>query len=100
MTTNAVKHGGLSRSTGIVLVTGQVKAGVVPVFLFTWQEQGGPAVALPTRTGFGSTVLLEAARDFARTVRTDYRPEGLFYQFEAELPVFNGQASEAPRAAS
>jgi two-component sensor histidine kinase len=48
LTTNAVKHGALSGTTGIVVVTGQVKADGVPIFLFTWQEQGGPSVALPT----------------------------------------------------
>ncbi len=99
LTTNAVKHGALSGATGIVVVTGQVKTDGIPLFLFTWQEQGGPVVALPTRRGFGSTVLQEAARDIARGVRTDYRPEGLLYQFEAELPAFNGQAGDAPRAA-
>ena len=85
--------------TGIVVVTDQTKTDDAAQFLFGWQEQGGPRVVPPTQMGFGSTVLEQAARDFAREVRIDYRPEGLFYQFEVDLTAVNGRSSEAPREA-
>ena len=84
LTTNAVKYGGLSHPNGAISVTGQVTEN--GLFVVTWEELGGPTVTPPTRTGFGSTLLQEVARDIARKVTVDYRPGGLFYQLELELP--------------
>jgi two-component sensor histidine kinase len=33
-------------------------------FLFRWSEKGGPAVVEPMRKGFGTTILLDAAKQF------------------------------------
>jgi PAS domain S-box-containing protein len=100
LSTNAVKHGSLSGPTGVVVITGQVKNDAEPVFLFRWEEQGGPPAHPPTRTGFGTTVLRQAAQSFACDVRIDYRPEGLVYLLEIRLPELQAQNRRNPDVAS
>jgi two-component sensor histidine kinase len=53
-------------------------------FVFSWMESGGPRVTLPTRRGFGSAIILEAAQQLGN-VSMIYRPEGLVYQLEVDL---------------
>src|SRR4030095_13512636 len=58
LTTNAAKHGSLSGSLGTVDVTWWVHRDDTGAHLhFAWTEEGGPAVATPTRQGFGSRLL-------------------------------------------
>jgi two-component sensor histidine kinase len=56
LTTNAVKYGALSASSGRVAVNWRVVQGASqPALLWIeWRESGGPPVATPTRRGFGS----------------------------------------------
>ncbi len=53
-------------------------------FTFSWKESGGPTVASPTRRGFGSAILLEAAQQFG-SVTMNYLPKGLIYQLQVDL---------------
>jgi two-component sensor histidine kinase len=73
LTTNAVKYGALSWSASANGSRHELK--------FRWQEHGGPAVVVPTREGFGST-LLKAT--FARS-RMDYAPGGISCEIEANV---------------
>ena len=85
LTTNAVKYGALSEPTGGVQIAWSVSAnGSGRELKFRWQEHGGPAVVVPMRQGFGST-LLKAT--FARS-RMDYAPGG--FSCEIEANVSNG----------
>jgi PAS domain S-box-containing protein len=95
LTTNAVKYGALSGPSGIVSIGGQGKAG--GLFVFTWQEQGGPAVTPPGRKGFGTALLDQATQYIARRVTLDYRPGGLFYDVELDLGS-DGELGEAQMA--
>ena len=52
---------------------------------FVWEESGGPPPNLPTRQGFGHTILNDVAHGFCIHVSADYRPEGLRYELKAEL---------------
>lgn len=54
-------------------------------FSFTWQEYGGPAVAPPTRQGFGNIVLQGVAGQFADKVEMTFPPAGLEYRLRILL---------------
>jgi two-component sensor histidine kinase len=47
-------------------------------------ESGGPRVTPPTRRGFGSAIIPEAAQQLGN-VSMIYRPEGLVYQLQVDL---------------
>jgi two-component sensor histidine kinase len=82
LTTNALKYGALSAPTGGVRIAWSVSNnGLGRDLKFRWEEHGGPRVAMPTREGFGSS-LLKAA--FART-RMDYAPDGFCCEIEAHV---------------
>lgn len=57
LTTNAVKYGALSNSTGIVSLNALPRDGDGAPFVMEWRETGGPSVSAPTRRGFGRTVI-------------------------------------------
>lgn len=95
LATNAIKYGALSAPDGHVSITGRIdRYNGSGSFIFSWKETGGPRVSQPTRRGFGSAILLEAAEQFG-SVTTNYFPEGLVYQLHLDL-----KAIEAPREAS
>jgi hypothetical protein len=83
LATNALKYGALSMADGHVMVSGSLeRQGGRTLFVFSWREGGGPPVALPTRRGFGRTILRDSARYFAERVVMDYAPEGLNYRLQ------------------
>ena len=85
LATNALKYGALSSLDGRVSISGKIdRYNGSGSFVFSWKETGGPRVSPPTRRGFGSVVLLEAAEQFG-SVTMDYLPEGLTYQLQLDL---------------
>lgn len=74
LATNAVKYGALSNEAGRISVTG--KSGHSGATL-TWEEAGGPPVAVPDRTGFGSKLLKRALVE--RNSSLEFRPEGVVF---------------------
>jgi two-component sensor histidine kinase len=77
-----LKYGALSVPTGGVRIAWSVSNnGNGAELKFRWEEHGGPPVVVPTREGFGST-LLKAA--FAKT-RMDYAPDGFSCEIEANV---------------
>jgi len=85
LATNAVKYGALSSSKGRVSISGKLeRSNGSEAFVFSWKEAGGPRVSPPTRRGFGSVILLEAAQQFGE-VTVKYPPEGLTYQLQLDL---------------
>jgi len=86
LTTNALKYGALSAPKGGVRIAWSVSNNAHGQALkFRWEEHGGPRVVMPTREGFG-TSLLKAA--FEKT-RMDYAPDGFCCDIEAH--VANGR---------
>ena len=84
LATNAGKYGALSNDDGRVHISWQFGTANGPVFLMSWSEAGGPAVALPTRKGFGQMVIgrmVEAAVD--GTAEIDYRESGFSWRLSA-----------------
>ncbi len=81
LATNAVKHGALSGEEGTVSIAWSlVQEGEVR-FVMAWRESGGPAVAYPTRRGFGSTVIDDMIRiSVSGEVELDFAPTGLTWR--------------------
>ncbi len=79
LVTNAVKHGALSNASGTIAISWERQPGAR--LRLAWKEQGGPSVAKPVRTGFGTKVLTAAFPN----AEVDYAPDGLRCQFELQL---------------
>ena len=76
LATNAAKHGALSTPDGCVSVRW---AGPDPDgrTVLDWAETGGPAVAVPSRTGFGSRLIATSLKgDLGGSADLAYAPEG------------------------
>ncbi|MFC6790717.1 hypothetical protein ACFQE0_14520 [Methylobacterium komagatae] len=87
LATNAAKYGALSNETGCVHLTWQVDGtGPEAKFRLAWREQGGPSVSVPTRRGFGSTLIERSLRSyFGGTAASEFLPEGLRFTLEARV---------------
>lgn len=85
LTTNAVKYGALSAPGGRIEVRWQVDRDRHPgLFVLSWQESGGPEVALPTRTGYGRKIIEDTMRRIGKH-QIEYAPAGLKYRMEAPI---------------
>jgi len=86
LTTNAIKYGALSVPGGRVSVAGHAEqASGDSRFSLVWRETGGPAVAQPTRKGFGSVILSDAAKQFGMDIDVRYEPTGLCYELHVSM---------------
>jgi PAS domain S-box-containing protein len=95
LATNAMKYGALSSPKGRVEVEGMVdRQDGESVLRFLWKESGGPTVSKPTRKGFGSVILVDAAQLFARRAVLSYDPGGLRYELLLSLGAIG--ASDKP----
>lgn len=75
LATNASKYGALSNETGRVDVTWEISDGNVAL---VWLECGGPAVAPPTRSGFGTRLIeRNLAQDLGGEAGIEYLPAGV-----------------------
>jgi PAS domain S-box-containing protein len=82
LATNALKYGALSVETGHVDVVW--RAAPSGGFSLDWTESGGPVVAPPGRTGFGSTLLSQVTgRELNGHTRLDFPPTGARARLEA-----------------
>jgi PAS domain S-box-containing protein len=91
--TNAIKYGALSAPGGHISIVGSIKqTHGASQFSMLWSESGGPLVAMPTRKGFGSIVLFDAAKQFGMDINVNYDPTGLIYQLR--VPVHEIQPSK------
>jgi two-component sensor histidine kinase len=93
LVTNALKHGALSVPRGRVNLRLDWFDGVLT---FSWQERGGPPVAQPEGSGFGSRILGTFAKGFCREVEATYAPSGLHYT----LQIASDQIRDAEAAPS
>ena len=91
LATNAIKHGALSQEGGRVSLVWQAGSGIDGLLL-RWQESGGPPVAAPSRTRFGTTLIrVMPARSLGSTV-LDYRPDGLFWELSCGRTRYRSRA--------
>jgi two-component system CheB/CheR fusion protein len=87
LATNAVKYGALAGNAGVVSVrwTIEDKDGH-PSLNLVWDEQGGPPVKPPTRSGFGSPLIVgQIERGLRGKLGLDFRPTGLRATITAPL---------------
>jgi PAS domain S-box-containing protein len=81
LATNATKYGSLSIPEGSVRITWGTDTrdeSGERLFVFTWEETGGPEVIEPVHKGFGSRLITRVlAADFEGDVRIKYSPEGV-----------------------
>lgn len=92
LATNAAKYGALSVPDGRVVVDWSLSDQTDRMLTLNWREEGGPAVAAPSRRGFGSRLVERSVRhDLAGTIDTDYRIEG--FTAEITVPLDRGQAA-------
>lgn len=93
LATNALKHGALSNGTGQVTIDWTIEdTGEKREFFLRWVETGGPPVAKPSRSGFG-TRLIESGFGGASTARITYEPGGFQAVFRSTLQIL---ASNSP----
>jgi PAS domain S-box-containing protein len=75
LATNATKYGALVNDAGTIAVTSRRDGERVVI---DWHEHGGPVVAAPTKTGFGSQLIeLSAVRQLGGTVDHAWDRDGL-----------------------
>jgi PAS domain S-box-containing protein len=94
--TNAAKHGALSVPDGRVAVKWAVEGNnSEEKFRFQWREHDGPAVAQPSRRGFGSILLEQAAAQAFQTQPSlRFTPDGLRYDFDGPLSAIIARAPD------
>ena len=85
--TNAAKYGALSVATGRVEVAWNTFRRADGRWLhLRWQESGGPAVAPPTRRGFGSKLIEQALKEaLDGEVSREFEPSGVVCTVQAHL---------------
>lgn len=88
LATNALKHGALGVAGGVVSLSWEAMPD--GGMRMEWRESGGPPVAPPSRTGFG-TMMIERALGSGRGERSEllYPPDGVVCRVElpAEVPA-------------
>lgn len=83
LATNAAKYGALSNDSGRIEVRWTVTGDALAL---TWREVGGPAVAKPQISGFGTRLLERGvARDLGGVVTLDFDPAGVVCTIDAPL---------------
>ncbi len=99
LTTNAAKYGGLSREGGRIHVSWRVDdAGDCHI---EWRETGGPAVTVPTRSGFGSTLIGQVVPfDLDGDASIAFEPEGVVARFRIPSQHVLQASNEAENAGS
>jgi two-component system, chemotaxis family, CheB/CheR fusion protein len=84
--TNAAKYGAWSKSDGRVELDWKETGDGLTL---TWRECDGPAIAPPSRSGFGSSLIeMMIERNIGGTIQRDYRETGLVVTLKLpERPV-------------
>jgi two-component sensor histidine kinase len=86
LSTNAMKYGALSNSSGRIDVTWERIDAGEPRLRLSWRETGGPSVKPPNRAGFGSFLPQRVlGEDLNGEVNVRFDPAGLFCLLETPL---------------
>lgn len=92
LATNAAKYGALAQPGGSIEIRWSISSGSDAKLTFRWQERDGPQVALPTREGFGRTLIEKVvAQQFGTQPAIEFRPDGLVYEFSMPLSLIEGE---------
>jgi len=102
LATNAAKYGALSNAQGRARISWKyyrAESGERR-FKFKWEESGGPSVAPPRRSGFGTILMKRAFADVEGQARLTHAPEGLRYKVDAPVSASLGRLQEGGAAGS
>ena len=102
LVTNAAKHGALSSPKGSVSVSwDRTSANAAAVLTITWNEQGGPPIAAPVQSGYGSSLILNLIpHELGGTVDLKFPSDGA--RCKIEIPLEESAKilhEDAPRSA-
>lgn len=79
LTTNATKHGALTRVGGRISIETKV---VDETLMLSWTEFDGPPISTPNKRGFGLSVIEELLQyELGATIEMHFRPSGLTVSF-------------------
>jgi two-component sensor histidine kinase len=84
LATNAAKYGALSTPNGFLQISWRMVGDRLSVI---WDENNGPPVTKPEKTGFGTKLLASAVRPFDGQVQTDYLAAGLHCIISCKIPA-------------
>lgn len=88
--TNALKYGALSNEAGRVTLDWKADGSR---FRFKWEESGGPSIAPPKHTGFGSRMIERGlASELQGDVSIDYRPAGVVCTIDSPLDAIRDES--------
>jgi len=86
--TNAAKYGALSTPTGSVSLDWDQLPGTdgMPRLLLTWRETGGPPIATPSRSGYGTSLIRDLIpHELGGKVELELAPTGVTCRIEIPL---------------
>jgi two-component sensor histidine kinase len=84
LATNAAKYGALSTPSGFLQISWRMVGDRLSV---VWDENNGPPVGTPEKTGFGTRLLASALTPFDGQVKTDYLAAGLHCMVSCKIPA-------------
>ena len=97
MATNAAKYGSLSVSSGRLEVIWKLNP--EHDCEITWRELDGPQMRVPTRTGFGTSLIRRSIPfDLGGESEVEYLPDGLAARFVLPARFFENRSSQKDRA--
>lgn len=82
LTTNAVKYGALSRDSGKLNLSWAMKDGALEI---EWREHGGPKIAAPARSGFGTKLIDTTVAALSGSVAREFRDDGLYCRVRLQI---------------
>lgn len=96
LVTNAARHGALSEPGGGVSVAWAIiDKGGASFLELSWSEQGGPSVAEPSHSGFGSRMIERAVRgELGGDFSCDYATMGFSCRIRVPLDIVTGNVNE------
>jgi PAS domain S-box-containing protein len=83
LVTNANKYGALSTAEGRIDLSWRIDDSFLRL---NWAERGGPAVAAPSRHGFGTLLIEQSAKADGGAARASYRADGIDWEIAVKLP--------------
>ena len=96
LATNASKYGALSVPGGVVTIRWHYTDADHRSLRLEWTESGGPPVAAPTRTGFGSVVVQRTvAQSLNGEVTHEFRPDGVYWAITVPIEAIGQVATPA-----
>lgn len=93
LSTNAVKYGALSMLEGRVTVGWTVEDRTLRL---RWEERGGPPARVPTKRGFGTTLIEQSAKGEGGSAHMLVEANGIAWDITLPLPQLDAAVSTGP----